>query len=623
MLTPEQKRNIPTELVDLYADLGEFILRDIARRIAEGAKITETAEFQLYRARSLGLSAKEIAAKIAEINGLSAEIVEKLIRSAAEQSDEFDKRRLAADGNVSIPLNENEQLHKLIAAQIKETNGKCENLTNTLGFADHDILGRVYYLSLTDMYRKELDAAHMKVVTGATDYTTAIRQAVNKLAASGVRTIDYESGTSRSVEAAVRTALMTSVSHVAHSISEQNGEEFGANGWEMSAHSGARPSHAIYQGRQYTQKEYEQKIKPLLSEPNCRHDVYPIILGVSTPVYTDEELQNIDPPPFTYEGKRYTAYEAQQQMRKMERAMRKQKNRCIVADAAGDKEGFTTASIKLRRQKDIYEDFCRKAGSFTQYERTIVGGYDRRLSGKTGAVTRKARAFEKAQMRLDSNIEKVYNYIGDEHLFASHFSDGKLDLKSARKEYDSFLNSSVPKSHMKLLKQYSYGARFVETDNPDITMGYSGSKDIFVYNPSNTQLANYDLNMSLTHEIAHRIDNKVFHSDKNKAFSEAVAEYRDIVDCQVVADKIMKSDVLRYNAPLQDILSAITEGEIPLIAGHEPDYWHKSGKKQKEIFANLFTLECFGDTDGLEFVKSELPKVYTAFTAMITKQLGE
>ena len=226
-------------------------------------------------------------------------------------------------------------------------------------------------------------------------------------------------------------------------------------------------------------------------------------------------------------------------------------------------------------------------------------------------------------MRLDSNIEKVYNYIGDEHLFASHFSDGKLDLKSARKEYDSFLNSSVPKSHMKLLKQYSYGARFVETDNPDITMGYSGSKDIFVYNPSNTQLANYDLNMSLTHEIAHRIDNKVFHSDKNKAFSEAVAEYRDIVDCQVVADKIMKSDVLRYNAPLQDILSAITEGEIPLIAGHEPDYWHKSGKKQKEIFANLFTLECFGDTDGLEFVKSELPKVYTAFTAMITKQLGE
>ncbi len=400
MLTPEQKRNLPTELVDLYAELSEFILQDIARRIAEGAKITETAEFQLYRTRSLGYSTKEISAKIAEINNTAADVVDELIRSAAAQSDEFDKRMLGADSDTSVPLEDNKELQKLIAAQIKETSGKCENLTNTLGFADHDFMGRVYYLSMTDMYRRELDAAHMKVVTGATDYTTAIRQAVNKLAASGVRTIDYESGTSRSVEAAVRTALMTSVSHIAHRVSEQNGEEFGADGWEMSAHSGARPSHAVYQGRQYTQEEYERKIKPLLDEPNCRHDVYPIILGISEPAYTEGELQSIDPPPFTYEGKRYTAYEAQQQMRKMERAMRQQKNRCIVADAADDKEAFTTASIKLRRQKDIYEDFCKAADCYTEYERTIVGGYDRRLAGKTGAVTRKQRAFEKAQIRL-------------------------------------------------------------------------------------------------------------------------------------------------------------------------------------------------------------------------------
>ncbi|MBP1544333.1 MAG: phage minor capsid protein, partial [Oscillospiraceae bacterium] len=330
MLTPEQKRNIPTELTDLYAELTEFILQDIARRIADGAKLTDTAEYQLYRARSLGLSAKDIAAKIAEINGVAAEVVEDIIRTAAESSDGYDRERLGDDSDT-VPLDENEQLQKLISAQIEETCGKCENLTNTLGFADHDLMGHVYYLSMTDMYRRELDAAHMKVVTGTTDYMTAIRQAVNKLAASGIRTIDYESGTSRSVEAAVRTALMTSVSHVAHRISEQNGAEFGADGWEMSAHSGARPSHAVYQGRQYTQKEYEQKIKLLLDEPNCRHDVYPIILGISKPVYTEEELKNIDPPPFTYEGRRYTAYEAQQQMRKMERSMRKQKDRCIVA----------------------------------------------------------------------------------------------------------------------------------------------------------------------------------------------------------------------------------------------------------------------------------------------------
>lgn len=184
MLTPEQLQNLPQELTDLYDQLSEFILRDIARRIAKGAQITDTAEYQLYRARSLGLSTDEIAAKIAEINGSSAAEINRLIREAAAQSDEFDRKMLGADKGAAIPLEENTQLQKLISAQIAETAGKCENLTNTMGFADHDFLGRVYYLSMTDMYRREMDAAHMKVVTGATDYMTAIRQACNKLAAS-------------------------------------------------------------------------------------------------------------------------------------------------------------------------------------------------------------------------------------------------------------------------------------------------------------------------------------------------------------------------------------------------------------------------------------------------------
>ena len=409
MLTPEQLQNLPQELTDLYSELSEFILRDIARRIAKGAQITDTAEYQLYRARSLGLSTDEIAEKIAEINGSSAAEINRLIREAAAQSDEFDRKMLGAEKGAAVPLEENTQLQKLISAQIAETSGKCENLTNTMGFADHDFLGRVYYLSMTDMYRREMDSAHMKVATGATDYMTAIRQACNKLAASGVRTIDYESGRSDRIEVAARRALLTSVAHVTHRISEQNGEELGADGWEMSAHSGSRPSHAVYQGRQYTQEQYERIIKPLISEPNCRHDVFPIILGVSEPTYTEEELQNIDQPPFTYEGRTYTAYEASQQMRKMERAMRKQKDRCIVADAAGDEESFTAASIKLRRQKDIYEDFCKAADSYTEYERTYVAGYDRRLAGKTGAVTRKQRKFEKAQLKMQDSVDYMSN----------------------------------------------------------------------------------------------------------------------------------------------------------------------------------------------------------------------
>jgi hypothetical protein len=447
MLTPEQLQNLPQELTDLYEQLSEFILRDIARRIAKGAQITDTAEYQLYRAKSLGLSTDEIAAKIAEINGSSAAEINRLIREAAAQSDEFDRKMLGADKGAAIPLEDNQQLQKLISAQIAETAGKCENLTNTMGFADHDFLGRVYYLSMTDMYRREMDSAHMKVATGVTDYMTAIRQACNKLAASGVRTIDYESGRSDRIEVAARRALLTSVAHVTHRISEQNGEELGADGWEMSAHSGSRPSHAVYQGRQYTQEQYERIIKPLISEPNCRHDVFPIILGVSEPTYTEEELQNIDQSPFTYEGRKYTAYEASQQMRKMERAMRKQKDRCIVADAAGDEEAFATASIRLNRQKYIYEDFCKAADSYTEYERTYVTGFNRSIAARSGVAAIKkeykliASTLDKSAVPSIDDFKKMLYNNSDEYKQLRH----QFNEKVINSDYDDIkhLNGSL------------------------------------------------------------------------------------------------------------------------------------------------------------------------------------
>lgn len=447
MLTPEQLQNLPQELTDLYDQLSEFILRDIARRIAKGAEITDTAEYQLYRAKSLGLSTDEIAAKIAEINGSSASEINRLIREAAAQSDEFDRKMLGVDKGAAVPLEENAQLQKLISAQIAETAGKCENLTNTMGFADHDFLGRVYYLSMTDMYRREMDSAHMKVVTGATDYMTAIRQDCNKLAASGVRTIDYESRRSDRIEVAARRAILTSVAHVTHRISEQNGEELGADGWEMSAHSGSRPSHAVYQGRQYTQEQYERIIKPLISEPNCRHDVFPIILGVSEPVYTEEELQNIDQPPFTYEGQTYTAYEASQQMRKMERAMRKQKDRCIVADAAGDEEAFATASIRLNRQKYIYEDFCKAADSYTEYERTYVTGFNRSIAARSGVAAIKkeykliASTLDKSAVPSIDDFKKMLYNNSDEYKQLRH----QFNEKVINSDYDDIkhLNGSL------------------------------------------------------------------------------------------------------------------------------------------------------------------------------------
>lgn len=414
MLTPKQLQNLPKPLTDIYSELSDFVLQDIAMRIAKAAKITDTAEYQMYRARALGMSTDAIKKEIARINGAAESEIAELIREAAERSDEFDRKMLGVSGGMT--LSENTQLQKLMAAQIEQTRGLCTNLTGTLGFAQKTADGQMVYGSATDFLRKQMDMAQMKVMTGVCDYNTAVRQACFALADSGLRTVYYASGRSDRIEVAVRRALMTSVSQLTQKISEQNAAEFGADGWEISAHMGARPSHAVYQGRQYPNSQYETIVLPLITDYNCRHSAYPIILGVTKPSYTNEELAALDPPPFTYEGRQYTAYEAQQQMRKMERAMRRHKDRCIVADAVGDKDAFTAASIKLRRQKDYYEDFCKAAGTYTEYERTFVSGYNRQLAAKTGAVTRKQNAFKNAQVTLtNSDTKKSYTEVQDEY----------------------------------------------------------------------------------------------------------------------------------------------------------------------------------------------------------------
>lgn len=463
MLTPKQLQNLPKPLTDIYSELSDFVLQDIAMRIAKAAKITGTAEYQMYRARALGMSTDAIKKEIAHINGVAESEIEKLIREAAERSDEFDRKMLGVSGGMTLA--ENTQLQKLMAAQIEQTCGLCTNLTGTLGFAQKTADGRMMYGSATDFLRKQMDMAQMKVMTGVCDYNTAIRQACFTLADSGLRTVYYASGHSDRIEVAVRRALMTSVSQLTQKISEQNAEEFGADGWEISAHMGARPSHAIYQGRQYPQSQYETIVLPLITDYNCRHSAYPIIMGVTKPAYTEEELQALDPPPFTYEGRQYTAYEAQQQMRKMERDMRKQKDKCVVFDAVEDVENYTVSSIRLRRMKDIYEDFARQANAFTEYERLFVVDYNRHLAGKTAYATKIWRQMQSLVGLTTSNGLQV-TYVSD------HFVGRCIERKVLTKNISDTLTNTLDYGKIKVdskgrRSQKYIGASAIVSVNPD------------------------------------------------------------------------------------------------------------------------------------------------------------
>ena len=108
-------------------------------------------------------------------------------------------------------------------------------------------------VGLTDAYRQACDFAFTKVSTGAQDYASAIREATRNLAENGIVTVDYESGVHTSMEAAVRRSVMGGLGLMQEQISQQNHDDFGCDGWEISAHAASAPDHEPIQGSTVTQ----------------------------------------------------------------------------------------------------------------------------------------------------------------------------------------------------------------------------------------------------------------------------------------------------------------------------------------------------------------------------------
>lgn len=402
MLTPEYLQGLPAELEKLYLRLEEEIIADICRRIAKVGHISDTAEYQILRMRELGAGTEYIKSKIKEYSGLSDDVVDQLFFDAAQVSDEFYKGAYDKAGKEYKPFEYNDFFQQIVVANVNQTKGELSNLTQSMGFSYRGSNGERRFRPVATAYRECLDYAFTQVETGTTDYITAIRNATRRLTESGLQFVDYESGVVNHVDVAVRRAVLTGISQVTGKISEHNAAELETDIVEVTAHAGARPDHAEWQGGWYSLSGKSKKYRSLaeatgygrvdgLKGANCRHDFFPVIEGIDTPLYTKEELANIDPPPFEYNGKRYTYYEATQKQRSMERAIRKTKREILAADKSGDKDRFTEKSIRLRRQREEYDKFSKSAGLLTQNERNQVVGFGRSEASRASWAARSAQ----------------------------------------------------------------------------------------------------------------------------------------------------------------------------------------------------------------------------------------
>lgn len=375
MLRAEEIEALRDAASDLLRPVIEYLLRDIAERIAKAGQLTATAQYETWKLQQLGVSQRDLRTYLKKALKVSNAKLKQLLTQSAEVGYNYDLSTLPTVR--AIPFDENEAVQQIVRAAIAQTQGTLENLTQTLGMVDP--YGNVN--PLRDTYRKCMDYAFEQVSSGAVDYNTAIREATRNLAAKGVEFIDYESGVTTSLEAAVRRNIMGALGLMQEQISQYNHDQYGATGWEIDAHSNSAPDHEPIQGKQYTDAEYEALNNSLvrrIGTLNCGHSAHPIVYGASVPQYTPEELEEMrqkNEKGITFRGKHYTGYEATQKQRRLERAIRAQKRKILIDKATDDAEKLETDQIKLQLLRQEYKAFSKAAGLRTQHERLEKVGF--------------------------------------------------------------------------------------------------------------------------------------------------------------------------------------------------------------------------------------------------------
>ena len=397
MLTPDQLDALPRRFVQLWQQVEDDILQDIARRmksLGELDPLTPTAIWQALRLAETRAVRSNTVATLARYTGKSRAEIKRLLETAGAQTLAVDDAVYTAAGLDPPPVEQSPALLNLLNAGYRQTCGTWQNLTATTAN------------TVTGAFEDRLSRAWGLISTGAMDYSTAIRRAVDDLADT-MPYITYPSGHTDTLEVAARRAVLTGVNQTCAKLQLKRMEEMGCEFVEVTAHEGARPTHAVWQGRVYHRggavvqdgERYEDfeaatgyGTGPGLCGWNCRHNFYPFYPGVSVRNYTDERLAELDARNIPYGGGLYTRYEITQMQRALERRVRKYKRRYLAETAAGVDASQSAAKLKAARQQ--LSAFLAETGERLDGARAEVPGFGQREAKQADAA---ASALQSAQ----------------------------------------------------------------------------------------------------------------------------------------------------------------------------------------------------------------------------------
>ncbi|MEE0392730.1 MAG: phage minor capsid protein [Ruminococcus sp.] len=392
-------------IIALYQQLEDDILSAVIRRILKMGYVSEASKHQLEVLQAAGLLYDDIVQLIADRTDACTAQVKALFEDAGVQTVAIDNSLHEAAGALPIDIRQDSSTRQVLEAGYKKTLGTMQNLVSTTA------------TQTQTTFIQTCDRIYMQVSSGAFSYQEAIMNALRALADTGAEVV-YPTKHKDRMDVAVRRCVLTGVSQTAAAVSLRQAEDAGCYLMEITAHSGARPDHAKWQGQlvTITGKDAGKIIDGLrvftLSEIgygsgegfkgwNCHHNWHAYYPGFSTPNYTQEELKKLDEPCISYNGKLYTEYEVSQMQRAQERRVRAWKRRCITAqesvNSATDEATRATAQAEfdrsaryLKNNEAKLKDFCRQTEQDRDRFREQVLGFNRSTAQKAVHAAKKS-----------------------------------------------------------------------------------------------------------------------------------------------------------------------------------------------------------------------------------------
>lgn len=484
MLAPEEWDIVAKQASKIYNELELEIIEEIAERIANVGYANTVALNDIFIAQEMGVLYEEVVELVAKYNEASVSQIQEIFETAGAHSIKFDDNIYKEAGLKPIPIKQSKSMLQLLTATAAKTHNNLSNLVMTTANT-----------SQVQFYNA-MNKAYMEVSTGVKSYSQAIIDTIKDISNQGAY-ITYPSGYRRSIESAVRTNIITSVNQTCGKLQEMRADEMNWDLMEITAHSGARPEHAEWQGKIVSRSGRNKKYLSLadigygeatgFKGVNCRHDWMPFYEG-STRTYTNKELNKLKNEKLTYNGKTISKYDAEQLQRKMERQIRQDKKdiaglqgilRSNTTDdilVADTKKRLTSKQSKYKQHSQILNDFIKQTNSKMDYTRLNTGKTNvLNNSDKNDIIIRKIKYIsgrQNAKVELNYEIPKDI----EDYIFDYNHINNEREHKVDKQEAISYIkNSKMRMTVWKGIYENYYsdeGVVFVDTKNKIIRSSF-------------------------------------------------------------------------------------------------------------------------------------------------------